>query len=40
MPSNRMLAGTAAGGVIALAALAGRYAAGVSRASRAWPVRV
>ncbi len=34
------MAGTAAGGVMALAALAGRYAAGVSRAGRAWPVQV
>jgi 7,8-dihydropterin-6-yl-methyl-4-(beta-D-ribofuranosyl)aminobenzene 5'-phosphate synthase len=40
MPGNRVLAGVAAGGVMALAALAGRYAAGVSRASRAWPVQV
>ena len=41
MPANRVLAaGTAAGGVMALAALAGRYAAGVSRAGRAWPVQV
>jgi 7,8-dihydropterin-6-yl-methyl-4-(beta-D-ribofuranosyl)aminobenzene 5'-phosphate synthase len=40
MPGKRVLAGTAAGGVLALAALAGRYAAGVSRADRAWPVPV
>ena len=40
MPWNRLLAGTAAGGAVALAALAGRYAAGVSRAGRAWPVQV
>jgi hypothetical protein len=40
MPWNRVLAGTAAGGVTALAALAGRYAAGVSRAGRAWPLQV
>ena len=40
MPSDRVLAAAAAGGVMALAALAGRYAAGVSRAGRAWPVRV
>ena len=37
---GRLAAGTAAGGVIGLAALAGRYAAGVSRAGRAWPVEV
>ena len=40
MPGNRVLAGTAAGGVLALAALAGRYAAGVAQADRAWPVQV
>ena len=40
MPSERVLAAAAAGGVMALAALAGRYAAGGSRAGRAWPVRV
>jgi len=40
MPWDRVLAGTAAGGVMAFAALAGRYAAGVSRAGRAWPARV
>ena len=40
MPSDRVLAAAAAGGVMALAALAGRYAAGVSRADRAWPVQV
>ena len=40
MPGSRVLAGTAAGSVLALAALAGRYAAGVSRADRAWPVQV
>jgi hypothetical protein len=36
MPWNRVLAGTAAGGVAGLAALAGRYAAGVARAGREW----
>ena len=41
MPANRVLAaGTVASGVMVLAALAGRYAAGVSRARRAWPVQV
>ena len=40
MPWNRLLAGTAAGGAMGLAALAGRYAAGVSRARRVWPVQV
>ena len=40
MPRNLVLAGTAAGGTMALAALAGRYAAGVSRADRAWPVQI
>ncbi len=40
MPWHRVAAATAAGGVTALAVLAGRYAAGVSRADRAWPVQV
>jgi 7,8-dihydropterin-6-yl-methyl-4-(beta-D-ribofuranosyl)aminobenzene 5'-phosphate synthase len=41
MPTNRTLAaGMAAGGVMGLAALAGRYAAGVTRASRTWPGQV
>src|SRR5215469_15194819 len=40
VPRNLVLAGTAAGGAVALAALAGRYAAGVSRADRAWSVQV
>jgi 7,8-dihydropterin-6-yl-methyl-4-(beta-D-ribofuranosyl)aminobenzene 5'-phosphate synthase len=41
MPDRRVLAaGTAAGGVIGLAALAGRYAAGLARERRAWPVQV
>jgi len=41
MPWKRVLAaGTATGGVMGLAALAGRYAAGVSRAGRAGPVEV
>ena len=34
MPWNRVLA---AGGVAGLAALAGRYAAGLARADRSWP---
>jgi hypothetical protein len=37
MPWNRVLA---AGGVAGLAALAARYAAGLARADRAWPVQV
>src|SRR5215470_3638177 len=37
---NRVLAGTAAGGVAGLAALAGRYAAGAARAGREWPAQV
>jgi 7,8-dihydropterin-6-yl-methyl-4-(beta-D-ribofuranosyl)aminobenzene 5'-phosphate synthase len=37
---RNVAAGVAAGGVMGLAALAGRYAAGVTRASRAWPVQV
>ena len=37
MPWNRVLA---PGGVAGLAALAGRYAAGVARADRSWPVQV
>ena len=37
MPWTRVLA---AGGVAGLAALAGRYAAGVARADRSWPVQV
>jgi hypothetical protein len=37
MPWNRVLA---AGGVAGLAALAGRYAAGLARADRSWPVQV
>ena len=37
MPWNRVLA---AGGVAGLAALAGRYAAGLARADRSWPARV
>jgi 7,8-dihydropterin-6-yl-methyl-4-(beta-D-ribofuranosyl)aminobenzene 5'-phosphate synthase len=40
MPRSRGLAVGVAGGVIGLAALAGRYAAGVTRASRTWPVQV
>jgi 7,8-dihydropterin-6-yl-methyl-4-(beta-D-ribofuranosyl)aminobenzene 5'-phosphate synthase len=41
MPDGRVFAtGAASSGVIALAALAGRYAAGLARASRAWPVQV
>ena len=37
MPWNRVLA---AGGAARLAALAGRYAAGLARAGRSWPARV
>src|SRR5215471_4493868 len=37
---NRVLAGTVAGGVAGLAALAARYAAGVKRADREWPAQV
>jgi 7,8-dihydropterin-6-yl-methyl-4-(beta-D-ribofuranosyl)aminobenzene 5'-phosphate synthase len=37
MPWSRVLA---AGGVAGLAAMAGRYAAGVARADRSWPVQV
>src|SRR5215470_6014455 len=37
---NRVLAGTAAGGVAGLAALAGRYAAGAARAGRERPAQV
>ena len=37
MPWNRVLA---AGGAAGLAALAGRYAAGLARAGRSWPARV
>ena len=40
MPWNRAVAATAAGGVAGLAALAGRYAAGVARADRSWPAEV
>ena len=40
MSWNRVVAGTAAGGVMGLAALAGRYAAGAARASRSWPAPV
>lgn len=41
MPGNRVLAvSTAAAGAIGFAALAGRYAAGVARASRSWPIQV
>jgi 7,8-dihydropterin-6-yl-methyl-4-(beta-D-ribofuranosyl)aminobenzene 5'-phosphate synthase len=41
MPDRRVFAaGTAAGGVIGLAALAGRYAAGLARESRQWPGQV
>ena len=40
MPWNRAVAATAAGGVAGLAALAGRYAAGVARADRSWPPEV
>lgn len=40
MPKNRVLAETAVGGVMGLAALAGRYAAGVARADRSWPAQV
>jgi 7,8-dihydropterin-6-yl-methyl-4-(beta-D-ribofuranosyl)aminobenzene 5'-phosphate synthase len=38
MPVTRTLA--AAGGVVAVAGLAGRYAAGLARERRAWPVQV
>jgi len=37
MPWNRVLA---AGGVVGLAVLAGRYGAGVARSGRSWPVQV
>ena len=37
MPRNRVLA---AGGAAGLAALAGRYAAGLARADRSWPVQI
>ncbi len=40
MPKNGVLAGTAAGGVTGLAALAARYAAGVARADRSWSAQV
>jgi 7,8-dihydropterin-6-yl-methyl-4-(beta-D-ribofuranosyl)aminobenzene 5'-phosphate synthase len=41
MPGNRVLAaGAAAGGMAGLAALVGRYAAGVARAGRSWPGQV
>jgi hypothetical protein len=40
MPWNRVAAGMAAGGVAGLAALAARYAVGVARAGREWPVQV
>jgi 7,8-dihydropterin-6-yl-methyl-4-(beta-D-ribofuranosyl)aminobenzene 5'-phosphate synthase len=41
MPRNRVLAaGTAVGSLAGLAALAGRYAAGVARADRSWPSQV
>jgi 7,8-dihydropterin-6-yl-methyl-4-(beta-D-ribofuranosyl)aminobenzene 5'-phosphate synthase len=40
MPWNRALTGTVAGGVVGLAALAGRYATGVARADREWPAQV
>jgi len=41
MQSNRVLAaGTAAGSLAGLAALAGRYVAGVARADRSWPPQV
>ncbi|MGN6791355.1 MAG: MBL fold metallo-hydrolase [Streptosporangiaceae bacterium] len=40
MPWNRVLAGTAAGGAMGMAALAGRYAAGVARASQSWSAPV
>ncbi len=41
MPTRHALAASAAtGGVLGLAALAGRYAAGVSRAGRSWPVQI
>ena len=40
MPTNTAVAAGLAGGVIGSAALAWRYAAGVSRASRSWPVQV
>ena len=41
MQRNRVLAaGTAAGSLAGLAALATRYVAGVTRADRAWPPQV
>ncbi len=41
MPWNRVAAsGTASGAVIALAALAARYAAGSARADRSWPTEI
>lgn len=40
MPWNRVITGMAAGGVAGIAALAGRYAAGVARAGRSWPAQV
>ena len=41
MPTNRALAaGIATGGVMGLAALAGRYVAGVARANSAWPAEI
>src|SRR4249920_1843828 len=41
MQTNRVLAaGTAAGSLAGLAALAGRYVAGVARADRSWPPQV
>ena len=40
MPWNRILAGTAAGSMAGLVALAGRYAAGVARADREWAGQV
>ena len=40
MPWNRAVAATAVGSVAGLAALAGRYAAGVAQADRSWPVQV
>lgn len=40
MPGNRVLAAGAAGGVMGLAVLARRYAAGTARAGRSWPAQI
>jgi len=40
MQDSKLVAGTAAGSLAVLAALAGRYAAGVARADRSWPPQV